>query len=99
MTMKLNRSYLLFAVIIALIAAGGLSCSREAKRDRHLKRADRYFESKQYDNAVIEYLNVLRLEQTNSFVLRRIGLAYYEKGKISSATPFFIESEKHYTDD
>ena len=46
-----NRSLLSVLTIAALLGAAG--CSREAKRDRHYSRAEKYFASEQYEKAIL----------------------------------------------
>src|SRR6185503_12181948 len=48
-------------VLVLVLVCCGAGCSREAKRDRHLKRANSYYEARDYQKAAIEYLNALRL--------------------------------------
>lgn len=60
---------------LALIICAALStgCSQKAKIDRYLTRGDKYFAAEQYDRAELEYLNVLRLDQTNRAAIRNLG--------------------------
>src|SRR6266581_1758468 len=60
---------------MALFCAGG--CTRQAKVNRHLKRANSYFAADQYDRAEIEYLNVLRIQGTNRVAIRNLAQIYY----------------------
>ena len=69
-------SFLAFCLL--LFATG---CSRTAKVERHLARGQNFFKAEQYDKAEIEFLNVLRLEQTNAVALRDLGLTYHQQGK------------------
>ena len=46
-----------------------------------LARADRYFAGEHYHEAIIEYLNVLRIDPTNIRALRNTGLAHFELGQ------------------
>jgi len=63
--MQNKRQNLYVLSVALLIAMAGTSCSREAKKSRHLKRASGYFQAEQYEKAEIEYLNVLRLDPQN----------------------------------
>lgn len=77
----------LFAVFTLLLAPG---CSKQASKERHLKRADAYFAAKDFEKAVIEYLNVLKLDGTNVAVVKRIASIYFDQGKIQEAMPFLL---------
>src|SRR5437867_2584160 len=57
-------------VCFVLLVCFATGCSREAKRDRYVKRANRYYESKEYQKATIEYLNALRLDPENALCIR-----------------------------
>jgi len=74
---------------VILLTSG---CSREARRDRHLSRGTRYFEAHQYYPAVIEYVNVLRLDPTNATAIRNTGLALFELGRSADAFQFLTRS-------
>jgi tetratricopeptide (TPR) repeat protein len=82
---------LLTVVTLALAGAG---CSRESKKARHLERADRYFEAKQFDKAAIEYLNLARLESTNVHAISRLATIYYSKGEFAKAAPLLLRTEQ-----
>lgn len=51
---------------IGVLSCAGVGCSPVAKKARHLERANRYFDSGQYDKAEIEYINVLQLDHERS---------------------------------
>lgn len=68
----------LCAFAILVLATG---CSRTAKVERHLARGQKFFKAEEYNKAEIEFLNVLRVEQTNAAALRDIGLTYYQQGR------------------
>jgi len=69
---------LLCAFAILCFATG---CSRSAKVERHLARGQKFFQAEEYSKAEIEFLNVIRLQQTNTIALRDLGLIYYQQGR------------------
>jgi tetratricopeptide (TPR) repeat protein len=71
----------LFAVTLA-------SCTAQARKDRALSRADKYFAAGEYEKAKIEYMNVLRIEGENSRAIQQLGLVFYEQGAAVRAIPF-----------
>ena len=77
---------LLTAGVLAFLACG---CSPRAKIARHLERANRYFDSGQYDKAEVEYINALRVDSLNPQAISRLGSIYYEQGRIGRAYPLF----------
>lgn len=84
------------AVIGAVAALPFLSsgCSAKAKEARYLSKANSYFNAGYYDQAEIEYKNALRLERLNPVAVGRLGIIYFEQGRIELAAPFLIEGLK-----
>src|SRR3989442_1194768 len=77
-----------------LIVMALTGCSREAKKERHLGRAESHFKSGEYEKAKIEYLNVLRLEQNNLRSIRQIGFIYQEQGAPLQAYRFLVKAKE-----
>lgn len=77
--MKPTRSIGLLLLLVTLVG-WTTGCSREAKRDRHWRRAETYFAAAEYEKALIEYQNVLRLDPTNRTVLPRVARILFEQG-------------------
>src|SRR5688572_18127833 len=78
-----------FSIAIALaglltIAASG--CSREAKKASLLQRADTYYKAGEYDKAEIEYKNVLQLGGRDPQAIGRLGISYFEQGRLLQAS-------------
>src|SRR5580765_2735586 len=78
--------WLLFPLLALLLPA----CSKQARRDRHLKQADHYFDTKDFKKAEVEYLNVLRMAPTNAWVVTRLATIYYDQGKTEQAARFLM---------
>jgi tetratricopeptide (TPR) repeat protein len=85
----LKRAYprILATILVACVAFG---CSSERKKIGFLKRADRYFESGEFDKAKIEYLNLLKADPRNPTAIRQLGVIWYEQGAALNATPFLL---------
>jgi tetratricopeptide (TPR) repeat protein len=66
---------------VALLAGSGSGCTARAKASYHLKRADRLFDSGQYESAEIEYENVLRSDPQNAKAWDRLGEIYFSEGR------------------
>ena len=92
--MKLNREFLSVLSLALLVAIGGGGCTRQAKKSRYLKRAERYFQSEQYEKAELEYLNVLRLDPQNPAAISRLGLICFEQGRPASAFSLLRKAEQ-----
>jgi len=79
--------YLSLALVVfsAALMAG---CSKAARKARHQARADKYFDAGQYSRAEVEYLNAAKLDQNDSRAVSRLGLIYFEQGRLARAYPF-----------
>mgnify|MGYP001236528817 CR=1 FL=1 len=67
-------------VLVALVG-----CSREARTQRHLQRAERLYEAGDYDRAEIEYRNALKYGGTNRTAAARLGLILHQQGRLLEA--------------
>lgn len=74
-------------VVVALLAAAGAGCTARARASHHLKRADQFFISGQYDSAEIEYENVLRNDPQNAKAWDRLGDIYFDEGRGPETIP------------
>jgi tetratricopeptide (TPR) repeat protein len=90
---------ILILVVIGLLAAAVTGCTAKAKKAYHLQRANRYFDSGQYDKAEIEYLNVLRNDPSNAQAFGRLGVIYFQEGRLQRAAPFLFKGEELATND
>ena len=59
-----------------------------------LERAQRDFEAGQYDNARIEYLNVLRADPQNATAIQQLGIIWFEEGAPLRALPFLLRARE-----
>src|SRR5689334_20780402 len=75
---------LLCCVLIVLITASGAGCSREARTNRYLARAEREFSAQRFDRAEIGYLNALKLSPQNPIALGRLGIICQMDGRSSA---------------
>src|SRR5690242_12962996 len=80
-------------LMIALVLAG---CSRspEAKKARYLERGNRYFKQEQYREAILEYRNVLRIDQKEPAATRQLGLAHYQLGQLGVAFRYLTQAQQ-----
>jgi len=66
--------------LLALVLASG--CSKSGRVLSHLTNAQGYFASSRYEEAEIEYRNVLRLDPTNVVAVSRMGIIYHDQGRL-----------------
>ncbi len=85
--------------LLILLTLCGCGASAEEKKSDHLERADQFFEEKKYQEAIIEYLNVLQVEPENQPATRSLGLALIEIGQFGRALRFLQKAQRTDPDD
>src|SRR2546426_9929848 len=91
MSRRLPRCMVLL-LVTGLVVAAGCSRSPEARKARHLERADNYFAKAQYDDAVIEYQKALRIDSKATRAITGLGLSLYQLNAPGQAFPFLVKS-------
>jgi len=88
--LKIQRLSLLALFTVVCLFVG---CSAEAKRARHYKRAEAYFQKGEYIKAELEYRNVARLSKNvDPKLAARIATIYYEQGRVLEGLPFLTNA-------
>jgi hypothetical protein len=82
---------LLSAILIAVIVSG---CSLETNKQNLLEQARRDFAAGRYDNARIEYLNVLQLDPRNRIAIQQLRMIWFEDGAPFKALPFLLKAKE-----
>ena len=80
--------------LVVLLAVGGAGCTAKAKKAYHLSRANKLYAAGQMDRAELEYLNVLRYDNANSQAFGRLGLIYYDQGRLQRAGFFLAKGSE-----
>ena len=83
-----SRPFSICALLLFSVALF-CGCSKQARFERHLKRAESYFAAKEFKKAEVEYLNALRLQSTNGIAFKKLATIYYEQGKAGQALLYF----------
>jgi len=81
---------------IAILLSG---CTAASKKARLNDRAEKYFKAGEYDNAKIEYLNVIKIDQGDANAYARIGAMWVEEGAPLRAGAFLIKALELAPDD
>jgi tetratricopeptide (TPR) repeat protein len=85
---------------LAAVVAGTLAtlvitgCSSRSRVAGHLAEADRAYAAGRYDEAEIEYKNVLQLDGLNAPAIARLGLILYDEGREARAFPFLLKTKE-----
>jgi len=84
-------------LVIALTVAG---CSKGGPtKDQILARANEALAAEQYDKAVKDFREVLRLSPTDPMALRQLGIIYHDQGQIIQAYPVLKQAAELRPDD
>src|SRR5262249_28492793 len=86
-------------LIVALLVVAGCSRSPEAQKARYLERGDKFAAREQYQEAIPEYRNVLRLAPANARAIRQLGLAHYSLGEGPQAFRYLLKAQQLTPDD
>ena len=84
----------IFALSMGLMIAANCAMSPEARKAAHVEKAEEYFGRARYQEAVIEYFNVLQIEQDNPTAIQNIGLALYELGQLGEAFRYLQRAQE-----
>lgn len=90
---KLTHS-LSVCIILSALAVFCCSCSPQAKKASHLKKADGYFASGHYDQSEIEYMNVLQIEPLNPSAISHLALIYADQGRMGQVVPYLLKAKQ-----
>lgn len=75
-----------------------VGCSPERKVEKTLERADRHYDAGEFEQAAIEYLNVIRADTNQTVAVSRLADIYFDRGEYSRAVPFLVEMERREPD-
>ena len=86
--MSTSTRWVASLTLLLFLAIAGTGCTAKLKAAYHQKRADQYYAAGQFDQAEIEYKNVLKHAPQNAQAWARLGLIYFDEGRIGEAAPF-----------
>jgi tetratricopeptide (TPR) repeat protein len=89
--------FLLAALLALTIANTG--CTAKAKKAYHEKRADQFYAAGQFDRAEIEYENVLHNAPLDPQAISRLGLIYFQQGRVRNAFIYLRKAGELATND
>jgi len=84
----------LLAIVAAVLACTQVGCSREAKKARLLEQANQAFAAGKFDEAEIDYKNVLKIDGLNTQAIAGLGVIYFDQGRLSRSFPFILKSRE-----
>jgi tetratricopeptide (TPR) repeat protein len=85
------------ALAIALVASS--ACSKEAKIARYLERGDQYLKEGKSREAIIEFLNVIQLDERNPEATARLARTLFDTGQFGPAFQYLQRAVEFNPDD
>ena len=86
----------LFALLIALLVCTSCialaGCSKEARTERHWKKAEKYYSENKLKEAILEYQNVIKLDPKHANAHYKLGLSYLQARMFREAFTEFSKS-------
>ncbi len=93
--MGTRRTITVIAVSLTLILAfGGCSQSPEAKKAKHMERGNTYFDQGKFNEAVIEYKNVIQTDPKDPVAHYKLAQSYLALGGLPNLQRGFAEMSK-----
>ena len=89
----MKKTHLLLMLFTVFLVVVGTGCSR-AKKIHLLDRANSSFDAGQFDQAEIEYLNVLHVDPQNAQAIGRLGVIYFDEGRFQKAAPYLYKGSQ-----
>lgn len=74
------------------IAMGG--CSAEARKTRTLEHAKQLMQAGNFDNAEVEFLNVLKADGRNADAIAGLGMMYFDQGRTGRMLPYLVKGKE-----
>ena len=80
--------------VVVLLAVAGAGCTAKMKAAYHERRANQYFNAGQFEQAEIEYKNVLRNAPRNAQAWSRLGIIYFDQGRFGLAAQVLDQAQQ-----
>jgi len=102
MNLKKNKKFnIILSIFLCLIFIVFAGCSKEAKKERHWKRGEKYFLENKFKEAIIEYKNVIQIDPQNAKARYKLGLSLLSVGQFREAFAEFskfVDIDKDFID-
>ncbi len=86
-----KRFLIVLFVILCFVTLIAVGCSKEAKKERHWKKGEKYFAENKLREAIIEYKNVLQIEPKDAKAHYKLALTSLKAGQFQEAFKEFYE--------
>ena len=86
--------HFVFLIGLSAVLALGGGCSKEARKARYLESGEKYFAANDFVKAEVEFLNAFRLDPTDKVLPGRLGVIYFDQGRLERAYAFLYRANE-----
>ena len=86
-------------LVVLAISISSAASSTDEKTARHLKRGEEYLAEGKRQKAIIEFLNVLRLDEDDPVATQRLAVTFYKTGQLGRAFRYMQRAAELDPDD
>ena len=86
--LKTSATSLFLLALVLALGLGSTGCTAKARKLYYEKRADKFYAAGQFDQAELEYKNVLHSAPRDARAIGQLGLIYYQEGRPQTAAPY-----------
>ena len=84
-SLRKHSQFIRVAIAVLTISMSTSACSTESKIKRHMERGDAYLEEGKQQEAIIEFLNVIQLDNNHLEATQRLGVTLFDTGQFGPA--------------
>src|SRR5947208_7895375 len=88
MQIRISLPFVATGAMVILLSG----CTAASRKAHYAEQAEKFFKAGEYDNAKIEYLNVIKIDQADANAYARIGAMWIEEGVPLRAGAFLIKA-------
>src|SRR5271154_5133834 len=98
-TFKQFSTFFLSIDVMTGLMVLNTGCTAKAKKIYHENRADKFYAAGQLDHAEVEYLNALHNAPGDAHAIGRLGLIYFQQGRMELAASYLLKGSELATND
>src|SRR5438067_9166909 len=95
MQIRISLPFVATGAVVILLSG----CTAASRKAHYAEKAEKFFKAGEYDNAKIEYLNLIKIDQADANAYARIGAMWVEEGVPLRAGAFLIKALELAPDD
>lgn len=97
--LRKHSQFIRVAIAALTISMSTSACSTESKIKRHMERGDAYLEEGKQQEAIIEFLNVIQLDNNHRGATQRLGVTLFDTGQFGTAFAYLKRAVEFDSED